>query len=52
MLLSISVSVYISGLVVCLWVTSMGHVARGKGKGRPYSITERWARELIPVFGS
>jgi len=24
----------------------------GKGKGSPYSITERWVPELIPVLGS
>jgi len=23
-----------------------------KGKGSPYSITERWVQELIPVLGS
>ena len=25
---------------------------KGKGKGSPYSITERWVPELIPVLGS
>jgi len=25
---------------------------RTKGKGSPYSITERWVLELIPVLGS
>ena len=31
--------------VICLKVD-------GKGKGSPYSITERWVPELIPVLGS
>ena len=28
------------------------HTGRGKGKGSPYSITERRVPELIPVLGS
>jgi len=29
-----------------------GSIEEGKGKGNPYSITERKAPELIPVLGS
>jgi len=33
-------------------IEANGHVKLKKGKGDPYSITERWVPDLIPVLGS